>query len=271
MSWPAKTAILALLAPGLAWADPCADLDGMPDGPVTAGLFNGDLLRAHRVCGRTEVGTLGSAYLLADSAHFYGHIIASGILDGSFAVDEATEVFASLEAIRYDSVLAPFPDAYLGTGFTAVGASRRVRTTDSSSVAVNGKVVLPTTGLYQNAWPFAFDLGLAAVYAGVNRIRVHAQLTAAFEVAAGTGPADPVVAVSPTVGAQWRPGKAFALVLDVTSSHGMTDPVDYLAGALALRFSDGKRFGMELGGTVPLAGRERALATVDLRFSTRLR
>jgi len=44
-----------------------------------------------------------------------------------------------------------------------------------------------------------------------------------------------------------------------------------LAGALALRFSDGKRFGMELGGTVPFAGRERALATVDLRFSTRMR
>jgi len=81
---------LALLVPGLAWADPCADLDGMPDGPVVAGLFNGDLLSAHRVCGRSEVGLFGSAYLLADTANFYGHIIASGILDGSYAVDENT-------------------------------------------------------------------------------------------------------------------------------------------------------------------------------------
>ncbi|MBW1877539.1 MAG: hypothetical protein JRI25_12150 [Deltaproteobacteria bacterium] len=266
-----RMALFALLVPGLAWADPCADLDGMPDGPVTAGLFNGDLLRAHRVCGRTEVGTFGSAYLVMDTDNFYGHIVASGFLDGSLAVDEDTEVFARLELARYDSVIAPFPDAYFGTGFTAVGVSRRVRTTDSSSLAVNGKVVLPTTGLYRNAWPFGFDAGLAAVYAGVSRIRVHAQLTAAFEVAAGAGPASPVLGVSPTVGAQWRPGRAFALVLDLTSSHGMTDEVDYVAGALALRFSDGKRFGMELGASVPFAGRERALATVDLRLSARVR
>src|SRR5690606_8555248 len=74
--------LIALSWSGVALADPCEGLDGMPEGPVAVGVRPGELGRAHRVCGRSEAAIGGSALLLADSPNFYGHIVGTVDLDG---------------------------------------------------------------------------------------------------------------------------------------------------------------------------------------------
>ena len=68
----------------------------------------------------------------------------------------------------------------------------------------------------------------------------------------------------------WRPVTVFAMGLDATASFFMTGAVDHFALSPVFRFSDGKRFGADFGLTFPLAGTERALATVDLMFSVKM-
>ncbi len=262
-------AALALAWSGAALADPCAELDGMAEGPVAVGIRPGELGRAHRVCGRSELALGGSAYLLADAPNFYGHIVGTVDLDGSYHLESSrTEVFARAEIVRYDSVIGPLPDAWFGPGWFSAGVAQRIATSEKGALGINAKILLPSH--YRNAYPIGVDLGLAAQYAPNTWLRVHGQLSAAFEANAGKGPADPAFGVAPTVGVALRPGRAFAFALDVAGSFGLTAPVDHLAVLPAFRFSDGKRFGFELGLAAPLLGRERALVLADLRFSVLL-
>lgn len=258
-------AVFALL--GVAYADPCEGLDGLAEGPVAVGVRPGELGRAHRVCGRSEVALGGSAYLLADAANFYGHLVGTADLDGSWAVSDTTEIFARGELVRYDSVLAPLPDATFGPGWFSLGLAQRLVTGERSAIGLNGKLAVPAH--YAHAFPIGADLGLAAVWAPSDRFRVHGQLSVATELNAGKGPVAPGFGVAPTAGFAWRPGKAFALALDVVGSFGLTATVDHLALAPAFRFGDGRRFGVELGLAAPLLGQERALALADLRVSIR--
>jgi len=259
---------LALAAPLTAWADPCADLDGMPEGPVTAGLRNGDLGRGHRVCARSELSLGPGAYLLADSDNFYGHIVVTGALTASYAFNDRTEVFGSLEMLRWDSVLAPFPQDYIGPGFSALGASTRLWQSETVGLSLNGKIVFPA--MYENAWPLGVDLGVAGLWVVSRSVRLHAQISGEFEVNAGRGPALPRFGVAPTVGVVWRPVTVFAMGLDAVTSFGLVDTVDHFALSPVFRFSDGKRFGVDFGITAPLAGADRALASVDLMFSVKM-
>ena len=91
-----------------------------------------------------------------------------------------------------------------------------------------------------------------------------------YSVGLGKGPSQPRTGGTLTAGAELRPAGGFAVALDLHAGYGYTAPLDVLAGAVALRASDGKRFGFELAALVPLAGRERAAARVDLRWSVRL-
>ena len=70
-------------------------------------------------------------------------------------------------------------------------------------------------------------------------------------------------------GIELMPAPQFAFVADVLGQFGYAAPVDVFAAALALRFSDNKRFGFEVGATIPIAGRERAAVRIDLRASVR--
>lgn len=258
--------MLALLA-SLAFASPCLD-DGMPEGPVIGGFLDGDLGSPHRACGRTEAGFDGSAYAVIETENFYGHLIGSGTFDGSVALG-TTELFATLEAVRYDSVITPIPGSYLGLGHTTLGVSHQVSSSDTRVLAVNGRLVLPTAfGLYHNAYPLAADIGFATRLKAAERLFVNTQLGLLGSLAVSGAP-QPRGGVAATLGGEWRAGRAFALALDVNGTFGYTAPLDVLAAALGIRFSDGKRFGFEIAATVPLVGRERSLATLDLRASVR--
>ncbi len=261
-------ASVALAAPA---SEPCAEVeDGMASGPVVAGLVDGDLGRGRRVCGRDELGWTAGALLTVDTPNFYGHIVGGLTLDGSWRVQDRTELFATLEAIRYDTVISALSSGYLGLGHTSIGAAQRLND-GPIAFGLNGKVVLPTAlGLYRHSRPFAADLGLAGAWQGTGAFRLHGQVGLLTSAAASRGPTQARLGVCAVLGTELRPGKVFAAVVDVASSFAYTSAVDAVAIAPAVRFSDGKRWGLELGATVPLAGRERALATVDLRNSIRL-
>lgn len=260
--------MIALLS-SLALAAPCLD-DAMAEGPVTAGLLDGDLGRGRRACPREEIAVGVGGLLAVDTPNFYGHLLGSLVVDGSWRLDERTEVFGLVEAVRYDSVISALTSTYLGVGHTALGAGRVLIAGDAGVLSLNGKVVLPTAvGLYRNSWPFAWDLGLSGVVALSDAVRLHGQLGGLASAAASKGPTQGRVGAFTTAGAELRLGTAFAIVGDVVGGFGYTAPVDVVAAGLGLRFANRKRWGLELGGTVPFAGRERAAATVDLRTTAR--
>lgn len=251
-------ALLAALAFGQA---PCTEA-AMPVGPVTAGLLDGDLGEARSTCAFTEVGLTAGGLLLADAPHFYGHIVAGAAVEGSLALDTRTALFGAFEVVRYDAILSPFPSGYLGLGHLSLGAQHAF----SDKIGVNGKVVLPTAlGLYDNAAPLALDAGLAWRQHLTGGLRTYGQLSVLWSAMIGPGPALHRVGAAPTAGLEWWPVTAFAAAAEVKGLFGYTSGVDVVAAAIALR-TGGKRVGGELGVTLPFAGRDRTLATLDLRL-----
>lgn len=261
----------ALLASPLAHADPCDAYGyGIPQGPVVAGLQEGDLGRGRRVCERTEFGVGGGGALIADLANFYGDLSAGLTLDGSLALGRG-ELFASFQAFRYELVLEDLAASAVGLGETALGGGYRFLATDRFTLGVNGKVVLPTAaGIYQNTWPFGWDVGLSGLVEVHPRVHLHGHAGVLASAAASKGPTQPRVGGVVTVGADLRPAPGFALVLDLHGDFGYTAPLDVLAGGIGLRFSDLERFGFEVGATLPLAGRDPTAVSLDLRASVLL-
>ncbi|MCP4867412.1 MAG: hypothetical protein GY898_01675 [Proteobacteria bacterium] len=260
------------LLPTAALADGACDEStwGLPTGPVRAGLLEGELGAAHRVCGRSEIALDGGGLLLVDLPNFYGRLAAAIRIDGSWAWGPRGELFGSWEAFRYDSLITPLSSSAIGIGHLTVGAGYRFVDVKRVSLGVNGKVVLPTAvPLYRNVAPFGIDLGLAARFMAHKRVHFHGQAGLLHSFAVGKGPGQPRVGAVVTAGAELAPAPQFAVAIDLHAGFGHTAPVDVFAAALALRFSDNKRFGFSVGATVPLLGRERAAARVDLRASVR--
>ncbi len=260
---------LALLT-GLTHASPCDIDDGMAVGPITASPYDGDLGRGHRACPRNEAALGGGGQAVVDLGNFYGHLQANFAIDASIRVTESTEVFGTLELFRYDQVIGAIPTTASGLGHTVMGVSQRVLTAETLVLAASGKIVLPTaTALYVNAWPYSMDLGVAGAWTPHERVRVHGYASLLGTVALSEGPGNPQAGAQIGLGAQIRLAPPVALVADVTSGFGYDAPVDQIALSAAARFVLRSAYGLEVGATVPVAGRERSLATVDLRATWR--
>jgi len=256
----------SLALPASAQADgPCdAHAFGKPTGPVQAGTNEGGLGLAHRVCGRSEVALDVGALLLVDLP-FFARLGAQVRIDGSWAWGPRGELFGSWEALRYDSLIAPLASSTIGVGHLNVGAAYRFLDSSHASLGANAKLVLPTAApLYQGVWPVGIDAGLAAQLQAHPKLQFHLQLGVLHSFGLGKGPAQPREG-----GVEWMPAPQFGLTVDVQTGFGYTGPVDLVAAALALRFSDGKRFGFEIGAAVPFAGRERTNVRLDFRASVR--
>ena len=265
-------ALALLLAPLPANAEgPCDEhAFGLPTGPVPAGILEGELGRARRVCGRSEAALDVGGLLLVDLPNFYGRVAGGLRLEGSWAFLDRGELFGSFEAFRYDMLITPLSSSSAGIGQTTLGASYRFFDNPTAALGVNGKFVLPTaTPLYTGARPLGFDVGLAAQLQAHRRVHFHLQAGLLTSVGLGKGPARPRIGAAVTAGGELRPHDTFAVGVDLYGSFGYTAPVDVFAAALALRFSDAKRFGFEIAATVPIAGRERAAARVDFKASVR--
>lgn len=248
---------------------PCDLAHGLADGPVAAALWDGALGRAQSPCPRTDAVVAPRALLLADTPAFYGVVLASGTLEGTVAVDDRGEVGLRLEALRYENVISAISSTYFGPGFTTLSAVRRIDR-DEGAVAVVGQLVLPTAiGLHQHSFPIALDLGLSSLVAD-GPWEGHGQAGIAASAALSHGPTQGRVGLPLTVGGAWRPGRAFALALDLQAAFAYAAAVDHVAAAPELRFAAGPGWHLELGATVPVAGRERALLAAELRTGARL-
>jgi hypothetical protein len=258
--------------PVRAQADPCANFGyGMPTGPVVAPLFDGGLGRGYRVCGRTEVGFRAGGLILVDKPNFYGRVSAGGTLEGSWAPTKNAELFAGAELVRYDTVIQSLSASAIGFGHTYIGGSYRMVMSERTTIGFNGKLVFPTaSGLYKEAWPFGFDFGMVGMYSPHPKVHLRGQIGLMASVVASHAGAGPRFGASVTGGVDFVPIRRFAIAADLVSVLGYTDVLDVFGGAVALRFSNLKRFGFELAGTFPFAGRERAQAVVMLRASVRL-
>jgi len=243
---------------------------GLVQGPGRAGLLDGDLGRARAPCLRDSVGFAGGGYVLADAANFYGHITAAGTLSASHVFAPRWEASASVEVLRYETVIAPLTVSYLGLGTTTAGVAWQGGQTERFAWAMDGRLVVPTSsGLYQNAFPYGLHGGMSLAWAPRPWLEVHGQWSVIGSFAVSEGPAYPRMGLALDGGAAWRPGKAFAFGLDLVGTFGHTAPVDVFGVAPAFRFGLGEHLGLSLEATVPLAGTERALAAADLRADWR--
>ena len=244
--------------------------DGVAQGPVEAGLVDGDLGAAHRVCPITSVGLTPTAYAIIEPENLYGRILATGTLTGSWAVSEKLELYTHLEGVRMDMLIAAISTTAIGPGYASLGASWRGAEGESWALAVQGKLVLPTAfGIDEHGAPVGADAGVQFVWAPRETLLVHGVLMPNVAFAAGGGPLYPRVGVNLDVGAEWRAFKRFGFVLDGISAFGRTDTLDYAGVGVGFRGGIGEHAGLALEARVPLVGRERALTAADIRFDWR--
>ncbi len=266
------TALVLGSAVASAAPDACQRMDdGYIIGPVGGALLDGSAGAAGRVCPRNSFGVSAGAYALIDTPNFYGHILANGNVSASMVFGESTEVFGELELMRYDSVISAVASTYTGFGHTTVGVRQLMFTEAYTAIALHSRLVLPTAfALYDGNSPMVLDVGGSVRYEVTPLFHVRGHLSVLSSGNVGKGATDFRLGLNPTFGAEWRAGKAFGMGLDVANGFGYDAIYDHTAVALGFRFSDGKRFGSELALRKPLAGRERALATLELSFRVRL-
>lgn len=263
---------LALVGlPGTAAAGPCDAFGyGLGQGALQSGVRDGDLGTPRRLCGRHEFAVVGGLGLSVDTANFYGRLRGGLQLEGSYAVHERVEVFAAWEALRYEQILAPFGSSFIGPGHFTLGGTGRFLDLEKAALGVTGRIVLPTTPLYKNARPLAWDVGFSVLGQPAQKVHVHAQVGLIASAAISAGAAGTRAGLASNVGVELRPLPALAVVVDLQGDFGYGgEPVEMVAASLGLRLSDRYRFGFELGATIPIVGRERTSVSLDLRWSVR--
>lgn len=263
--------IAALLALATAVAGPCADTrTGLPAGPVLAPLRDGALGHARAACTRSEVAVGVDGRAIVDLANFYGYLPGALTVDGQAQVAKDFSLFARLEAVRLDLALASFTSTGLGLGHTRLGAAWGKDVGEHLAVGAHVSAVLPTaTALYRGNPSMGLDLGVSLLHRATRAVDLHAHVVHHVSFGTGVGPRDPVGGNDLTFGFEARAVRQFGVAVDLNAATS-TRGFDFLAPALALRFSDGRRFGFELGLRAPLVGDARELAALTLRASARL-
>lgn len=251
--------------------DPCAtDLRSRPVGPLQVSALDGQLGMPYRACPRAEVALGGDALIVADTAHFYGNIRASGRVRASMLLDPNVEGFVSWEALRYQTVISSVSAAYLGLGYLSYGATARISEEEGRVYAITGRMVLPTTsGLDQSSQPLGLDVGITGAWQADANFRFHMWLVLLGSLGVGEGPPEPRGGVRLGGGADWRPYEWLAFVLEIASGFGYRDALDLVAAQAGVRLALGTELGLELAASLPLVG-ERALDSGALPLSASL-
>jgi hypothetical protein len=260
-----------LLAPSLALANPCEHAsDGMIIGPVGAPIRDGGLGNPRRTCVRQEFGAAIDGRATVDLANFYGYLTGGLDLDVSWSFADRYEVFARIEAVRFDMAIASLSDNNLGLGHLTIGAGMAQALNDEAALGARVRVMLPTaTGLYANARPLGLDVAVSTVWTPLPWLRVHDEIGGLAIFTLGREAAATRAGAWANLGVELLVHRNFGLVVDVDGGFALDAPLDYLDAGVGLRFSDGKRFGFEFGGRVPVAGRGLELARIGIRGSVR--
>jgi hypothetical protein len=243
---------------------------GLFEGPVQVAFYEADLGTGRRACGRTEVGVGTRLRALIDTPDFYGNIGLSALVYGSYALSPRTEFFGTLEAYDFQFVQNATLQGTAGAlgGLTA-GATHQVWRYDGRGVlAATARLLLPTS-LASTTRTLGGEVGAAWSHRQTERLRFHG--SAGVDVTAALGPVEPLprVGVHLLGGAEYFVCSGFSAVLDAQAHFGRRALLDALAPALALRARLWRGLGLELAGTLPLAGAERTDASLGLRLAWR--
>lgn len=236
--------------------DPCAtDLRSRPVGPLQLSEVDGQLGMPYRVCPRNEIALGGDALIVADTAHFYGNIRASGRVRMSMLLDPNVEGFVSWEALRYQTVISSVSAAYLGLGYLSYGVTARISQEKGRVYAITGRMMLPTTtGLDQSSQPLGLDVGITGAWQADANFRFHMWLVLLGSIGIGAGPAEPRGGLRAGGGVDWRPYEWISFVLEIASGFFYRDALDLVAAQAGVRFALGSELGLELAASLPFLG-----------------
>jgi len=263
-----------LLTPSLARAQEVCGQGVSPalaEGPVALGFRSADVSTGRRACPRTELGLGMQGGAIIDTPNFYGAITAAGVLSGSLAVRPDLEVFATLEALRFQFVQnATLNGTTLSLGQLTAGATYVALTRGAFVVAPSVRLQLPTSFASERIRTVGAEAGAAFLYRPDARFEVHGYAGADVAAALSAGASLPRAGALVNVGAQYAVFSWFAAVLDANVRFGHRAALDSVSPAVGLRFRAGEHFGAELAATLPLLGPERHLAAAGLKLTYRL-
>jgi hypothetical protein len=240
------------------------DARGLPEGPLGVGYVEADLAVGRRPCPRTEVGLGVRALAIIDTPAFYGNLGGAGVLFGSWAVQPRTELFASLEALSVGFTQnATLTKTEFTLGHMTAGVGQVLYDTEKLTGALTGRVLLPTSFEIPGMRLVGAEVGHTVSWRPKQWLEVHGAPSLDVTLGLGAARADARVGGFAVVGAMWQPTSWFGLVLDV---NGRVARVSYLAPTVGLRFRVSS-FGIEAGGSLPIAGTDRHDFVANFRFS----
>lgn len=241
--------------------------DGLPDGPVALGYFEGDMATGRRACPRTEAGLGGRFGAIIDTPDFYGALGVNGLVFGSWAWRRDTELFATLEAVNYSYAQnAVLTSTRMTLGNLTAGATHVLYEHRRFVGSLSGRLLLPTSFEIPGARLVGAEVGHSSSWHALDWLEVHSYVGVDFTGALSRAASYTRVGGVALLGAQLVPTSWFAFVLDVS---GRAGAVTYLAPTVGLRFRAWK-LGIELGATLPLIGSDRHDFIMGGRFSWRL-
>lgn len=239
----------------------------LPDGPIAVGYFEADMATGRRTCPRTEVGIGGRFGAIIDTPNFYGNLGVNGVLFGSYAVNEKTELFATLEAVSFDyAVNASLSKTGLTLGNLTAGVTRVIYTRQTFAASFSGRLLLPTSFEIPGARLIGAELGHVDTFTPRSWLEIHTAVAVDFTAAITAAQSFPRFGGTLVAGLELKPTSWFAFVVDASGHIGARS---YLAPSAALRFRVAS-LGIELGGTLPVYGNDRHDFIFAGRFSWRL-
>jgi hypothetical protein len=237
----------------------CGDLGqpGVRTGPVVIELEEAGFRSARRACHRTEVSLVGFGSAAIDTPDFYGSLLATVALGGSFELSERFELFGTLEAfqLRY-AQNASLKTTNLGLGQLTLGGSYQLWQQERWVVSVSARVMLPTKLPNHNAWTAGLAAGLSGELLLARAVQLHGYLGADLASGIFGTPALPRGGLLALVGTELRPWSFLAVAFDLQLHLGERGAFDFFAPAVELRAGKGA-FGGFLGGSLRLAGPDR--------------
>ncbi|WNG48713.1 hypothetical protein F0U60_34800 [Archangium minus] len=266
--------VALLLSPAAARAEGGCEqwiAPALAEGPVTFGFLSADVATGRRACPRTEVGLGVQGGAIIETQNLYGAVTGAGLISGSFAVRPDLELFATLEALRFQYVQnASLTGTRMSLGQLTVGGTYMALTSGAFVLSPSVRLQLPTSFASPRTRTLGGEIGAAALYRPTNRFEVHGY--AGVDASMGLGAADPLPLAGflVNVGTEYALCSGFAAVLDANVHFGHRAVLDYVAPAVGLRFRAGEHFGAELGASLPVLGAERALAAGGLKLTYRM-
>lgn len=240
---------------------------GLNEGPVPVGYAEADMATGRRVCPRTELGLGARMGAIIDTPDFYGAIGAQGVLYGSYALRDTTELFGTLEFFSFAYVLNAVPSATQMTlGDATVGATQLIYRGDEVLLGVTLRALLPTSFAVPGSRVVGAELGANASWRPLRWLEGHAYLGSDFSIGLSRAASLPRGGATLIAGVQLSPLDWAALVVDL---NGHLGPLNYLSPSVALRFKISS-LGIELGATLPVVGTDRHDFIAGLRLNWRI-